>query len=276
MPRKLLGLSTSLLALLTACSSGGGGSDDDYSAAPDELRELVRAVNDGIQPIWSRFQTSEGSEPVAQNGTLRFDTTQPIPLYFVSADGAEAPATITQAVSELESRLGDIFTDITPVQADLSVFKDQDSQGNEPSNIWSEQEESGSSQTNGIKFLAEHGLAYGIAIAVDTGYWPAGADPSQYCANASIAPYSGSLFIYADPQTHLMSDDFVGWVNMGNGVCRWGTEMVKHELAHILGMYMHYYANDIFGLWSNTAMDILATLYANPAGTDYDELVVSQ
>ena len=281
MSKKFLGLSTSLVVLLTACSSGGGGgSDDNYNATPNEIRELVRAVNDDFQIIWGSYQTTDQphqTHPV-RNGTIRFDTTQPIPLYFVSADGSSAPAAISQAVHELETRLGNIFTEITPVKADLSVFKDQGSPGNEeawPSPTWRELDQD-SGQTKGMKFLADHGLSYGIAIAVNTGYLPAGGDPSNYCANASIAPYSGALWIHADPETHLVANDFVGWVNMGNGVCKWGKEMVKHELAHMLGMYHHHYQNDIFGLWSDTALDILATLYANPAGTDFSELVVSQ
>lgn len=275
MSKKFLALSTSLVVLLTACSSGG--SDDDYNATPDEIRELVRAVNDDFQIIWGSYQTTDQphqTHPV-RNGTIRFDTDKPIPLYFVSADGSSAPAAISQAVHELEERLGDIFTEIKPVKADLSVFKDQSSPGNEPSPTWLEPDWD-SGQTKGMKFLADHGLSYGIAIAVNTGYRPAGADPRNFCANASIAPYSGAVRIYADPETHLVADDFVGWVNMGNGVCKWGKEMVKHELAHMLGMYNHHYQNDIFGLWSDTAMDILATLYANPAGTDFSELVVSQ
>ncbi len=277
MSKKLLGLSTSLLVLLTGCSSGGGDSDKDYSASPDELRELVRATNDDF-PIMGGSYKTYGGEHFVRNGTVRFDTTQPIPLYFVSANGAAAPAAISQAVSELESRLGDIFTDITPVTADLTEFRDQTAQGNQPSTTWYDvyEDGDGSLRPYAMKFLEDHGLSYGIVIAVNTGYWPAGADPSHYCANASTAPYSGSLSIYADPLTHQVSNDFVGWVNMGNGACSWGTEMVKHEIAHMLGMYNHHYENDIFGLWSDTAMDILATLYANPAGTDYDELVVSQ
>ncbi|MGF1688451.1 hypothetical protein L4C36_17485 [Photobacterium japonica] len=61
------------------------------------------------------------------------------------------------------------------------------------------------------------------------------------------------------------------WVNMGNGQCNWDSDIVTHEAAHAMGMFNHL--DGYFGSWSTTAMDVLATLYGNPAGTPYSSLV---
>jgi hypothetical protein len=59
---------------------------------------------------------------------------------------------------------------------------------------------------------------------------------------------------------------------MGNGQCDWDADMVTHETAHNMGMVNHI--TDHFGLWTNTAMNILATMYNNPAGTLFDDIEV--
>jgi len=83
--------------------------------------------------------------------------------------------------------------------------------------------------------------------------------------------YAGSLNRVIDQNSYTDTADNLLWVILDNTQgCTWDTDMVRHEMAHAMGMYQHL--NDYFGSWSTTAMNILATMYSNPAGTPYNSL----
>jgi len=48
------------------------------------------------------------------------------------------------------------------------------------------------------------------------------------------------------------------------------SDMTVHELAHGMGIFAH--VEPYFGLWTNTAMDALDTIYSNLAGTPFASL----
>ena len=124
-------------------------------------------------------------------------------------------------------------------------------------------------------FNSTYGVTTGLVISEGTAYYSSeySDDPQNMCANATSAPYDGGLTVSIDPNTSLYASNAVLWVNMGNGQCDWGYEMVMHETAHTMGMFDHL--DDYFGLWSDTAMNVLATLYSNAGGTEYTNITIN-
>ncbi|PMN68318.1 hypothetical protein [Enterovibrio norvegicus] len=245
--------------LLAAC-----GSDDEAkneSVDDSKLLSLVKQTNysTGFPPL---FTDRVWGNELVQQGTVRFDTDTQIPLYYVSKDGSAPPPSIANAVTTIEARLGDVFSDVQLVTEDLGVYRNH---GIANQNV-------GNGTYNEDSFKNSHSIIGGIVIAQGTGFYSHeySNDPKSMCANASIAPYDGSMALLIDPLTQNYSNDELLWVNMGNGQCGWDTDIVIHEMAHAMGMYTHL--DGYFGSWSNTAMDILATLYGNPTGTDYSAL----
>ncbi|MGF1836525.1 hypothetical protein [Photobacterium sanguinicancri] len=254
----ILALST---LLLTAC---GGDSDDKAKAESvddQKLLSLVQKTNysTGFPPLFSDQMWGSTFE---QQGIVRFDISDQIPLYYVSKDGSNPPAVIVNGIKAIEDRLGDIFTDFTLITEDLSVYRDNQNT----------QENVGNGTFSADTFKNSHGIIGGLVVAQGTGYYSKAYsdNPQSMCANASTAPYDGSMAILIDP-TSTYSNDTLLWVNMGNGQCSWDSDIVTHEAAHALGMFNHL--DGYFGSWSATAMDVLSTLYGNPAGTPYSSLV---
>lgn len=263
--KKAITLATAIL--LFGCDDSNSDSNsnqntDEFKAAESAIAGLVSDTN---SPTNAWLLENGTYNFFSQTGTVRFDTTSQIPLYYVSSSGSDAPTSIKTAYSNLEARLGDIFTDITPVAADLSVYRDTSYTN----------ENRGNNTFDADSFNSAHGISYGIIISEGTAYYSSeySDDPQNMCGNASTGPYTGSLSVDIDSNTHQYASDTVLWVNMGNNQCSWGYEMVMHETAHNLGMFDHL-DDDYFGLWSSTAMNVLATLYANPAGTPYSDLVI--
>lgn len=255
-----------LLALASSAVflAGCGGGDEGANSASFsgvEFTNLVKKTNfsQGFPGLYSDYLYGKTLD---QNGTVRFDTSSQIPLYYVSATGANPPAEITKAVDHIESRLGDIFTDFQLLTEDLSVYRDtaypNENRGN---SLYSE-----------ASFKNNHGIIGGLVIAKGSAFYSSewASNPQEMCGNASIGPYTGSMSLVVNPDTHTYSSDSLLWVNMGNGQCSWDSQMTTHEMAHSMGMFAHL--EGYFGLWSEVAMDILATLYSNPAGTSFSEL----
>ncbi len=239
------------------------GNDEPIKAPKSLIPVLVKKSN--FQPDDVRLIDSDTLGPYNQTGTVRFDTTSKIPLYYVSANGSAPSQQIIKGFQQLEARLGDIFTDFTPVSADLSIYRDL----NFPS------ENRGNDTFNSANFHATHGITSGLVVAEGTAFFSTQhvSNPQEMCGNASTGPYSGSSAININPTTGLYSSDTVLWLNMGNGQCNWDYQMVMHETAHNMGMFNHI--DEYFGLWSDTAMNMLATLYSNPARSAYGNLVVN-
>jgi|GEM_PF-1869270 len=250
--------------LLTGCGSDGSGSESEQaSATASEINNLVATTNSGAG--FPGFYTDNSLvAPLVKNGLVRFDTTAQIPLYYVSADGSQPPQQIIDGVASIEARLGDIFNDFTLLTDDLTEFRDAISY---PS------ENRGNGSYAHDDFVTEHGLTNGgLIFSLNTAFFSTQYGTAQnMCGNASTAPYSGSLNLVIDQNSHTYSADSLLWVNLDNTQgCTWDTDMVRHEMAHAMGMYQHL--NDYFGSWSTTAMNILATMYSNPAGTPYNSL----
>ncbi len=256
----LIGLSC---LAITAC----GGGDDDSGASVDDakLRSLIKQSNyvtSGfpqltIDNLWY-------GSPLQQQGVVRFDTTSKIPLYFVSQNGEEqVPVAISNAVSKIEARLGDVFDDMEVIHEDLSVYRDTT---RPDENVYNDLYDE-------TRFKNNHGIIGGLVINIGAGYYDKqyGNDPQTMCANASIAPYRGSMALVINESRHTYADTSLLWVNMGNGQCSWSSDTVVHEMAHAMGMFAH--AEPYFGHWGTTAMDMLHTLYANDAGTAYGDLI---
>ncbi|OEE83124.1 hypothetical protein A1OQ_19280 [Enterovibrio norvegicus FF-162] len=248
--------------LIAAC-----GEDEAKTESVDEqkLSSLVKQTNysTNFPPLFS--DVIWGST-LDQQGTVRFDAAEQIPLYYVSKDGSNPPAVISNAVNTIEARLGNIFSDFTLVTEDLSVYRDNSLA----------HENVGNGSFNANEFKNSHGILGGLVIAQGTGFYSKGFSdsPQNMCANASMAPYDGSMALLIDPTSYTYAGDTLLWVNMGNGQCSWDSDIVVHEMAHAMGMYNHL--DGYFGSWSTTAMDILATLYGNPAGTAYSSLVIKR
>ncbi|WP_197475901.1 hypothetical protein, partial [Oleiphilus sp. HI0043] len=232
---------------------------EDSPASDEDILGFVEQTNSSTYYLNLGFNFQS-------EGIIRYDTNSKIPLYFVSNGGVEPDQKIISAINEIEDRLGDIFEDIVLIDYDLSVFKDHTSDGNEP--IYSNR----LGDDDGFQsFLSENNMNYGIAISEGTSFRPSGADPSSYCGNYSRAPYAGGNRLRLD-ESYAISSEYLGWVNLGNGTCSWSGDYALHEIAHALGMFGHF--DPHFGLWDATAMDVLATIYNNPAGTPYDQVVV--
>lgn len=247
------------LALTIGLVGCGSSDDDDKTADTSEIPALVKRTNFDATVVYR-----EMSDYSQQTALVRFDTSSQIPIYYVSTDGSNPPASIENGVKVIEQRLGDIFTDFNLITDDVSVFKDG---ANSSENV-------GNGTYDPTAFKLKHGIVNGLVFSVGSGYYSNtySNDPQNMCANASDAPYSGGLTIKIDANTHLYDSNHLGWVNMGNGQCNWDAEMVTHETAHSMGMFAHI--EPYFGLWSPTAMNILATIYNNPAGTPYHSLLV--
>lgn len=254
----------SVLALTTVLLTACGGSDDKEkteSVDDQKLLSLVKETNfsTNFPPLFSDRIWGSTFE---QHGTVRFDISEQIPLYYVSKDGSNPPAAIVNGIKAIEDRIGNIFTDFTLITEDLSVYRDN----HKP------EENVGNNSFSADTFKNNHGIIGGLVVSQGTGFYSKdfGNNPKEMCANASMAPYSGSMALLIDP-TSTYSKDTLLWLNMGNGQCSWDSDIVTHEAAHAMGMFNHL--DGYFGSWSTTAMDVLATLYGNPAGTPYSSLV---
>jgi hypothetical protein len=251
-------LSLTAMSLLAGCF---GFTSDTASILPDsEIRTLLEQSNIANY----LFSDAPYVTPLHAQGTTRFDVSDPIPLYFVSKNGDEPPHPVVHAIAAIEDNLGNVFTDIQLLTEDLSVYKNKAYPNQNVGNYqYSEQ-----------VFKNQHGIIGGVVIAIDTAFYSHeySKDPESMCGNASIAPYSGSISLVVDEQSHTYVSETLYWVNLGNGMCNWGSDIVIHEVAHAFGMYQH--VDDYFGSWSSVAMDLLKTLYLNPAGTPYNKLKV--
>lgn len=251
----VLALST---LLLTAC-----GSDEAKTESVDDqkLLSLVQKTNysTGFPPLFSDNMWGSAFE---QRGTVRFDISEQIPLYYVSKDGLHPPAVIVNGIKAIEDRLGNIFSDFTPITEDLSVYRDSNSP----------EENVGNDSFSAGDFKNRHGIIGGLVVAQGTGFYSKvfSDNPQEMCANASTAPYNSSMALLIDPASTYANDTLL-WVNLGNGQCSWDSDIVTHEAAHAMGMFNHL--DGYFGSWSVTAMDVLSTLYGNPASTPYSSLV---
>lgn len=251
--------------MLAGCldeDSKENSSDVLGKATTSQIASLVKETN--LHGSYVYLTDSETYSPFNQVGIVRFDTTAQIPLYYVSENGSLPPEEIVKAYQQLEARLGDIFTDFIPVMADLTVYRDP---------LYTNQNR-GNDTFNASEFNAIHSISTGLIVAEGTAFYSSeySSNPQNMCGNASIAPYSGSLSISINPSTSLYASDTVLWLNMGNGQCSWDYQMVMHETAHNLGMFNH--VDGYFGLWSETAMNMLATLYNNAGGSNYSDLVI--
>ncbi len=257
-------LVSALAVILTGCLSEeeSSGFDAPQKAPESSIATLLEQSN--YQPSYVRLTDSVTLSSYNQVGTVRFDTTSQIPLYYVSANGNLPPQQIILGFQKLEERLGNIFTDFTPVTADLSSYRD----------LTYPSENRGNGTFDSASFYATNGITSGLVVAEGTAFFSTqyASNPQEMCANASTGPYSGSLAININPTTGLYESDTVLWLNMGNGQCTWDYQMVMHETAHNMGMFTHL--DEYFGLWSDTAMNVLATLYRNPARTSYTDLTV--
>lgn len=250
--------------ILAGCGSSSSGDASAPSPAnPSEINALVKETNfsTGFPGLYS--DVLYGST-LNQQGIVRFDISSKIPLYYVSNDGSPAPQKIVKGVEKIEARLGDIFSDVQLLAEDLSPYRDTAYPN----------ENRGDGSYDETTFKNNHGITGGLVLSVDTAYYSSDEtnDHQTMCGNASIAPYDGSVSLVIDAASHTYSNDTLLWVKLGNNQgCNWDTDMVVHEMAHAMGMYQHL--DDYFGSWSSTAMDILATLYSNDAGTPFDDLV---
>lgn len=268
---KLKQLSFAALLGTTVLMAGCGSSDDGKSnsstksVSNSELITFIQSTNvsQGTPYLHnsSRNPLFAGNEK--QERTIRFDTAGKIPLYYVSVDGSQPPAKISNAITTIESRLGDIFADFTLITEDLSVFRD-DSRSSE--NV-------GNGKYDEAAFKARHGIIGGMVLSTGTGFYDKtySSSPQNMCANSSDAPYTGNNNIVVNETTHTYSTQELMWSNMGHDRCSWSSDMAVHEIAHGMGMYAH--VEPYFGLWSTTAMDALDTIYSNPAGTLFADLV---
>jgi len=256
-----------LAVVLTGCiseeESAGSGLDAPQKALESMISDLVKESN--YQPSYVQLTDSVTLSAYNQVDTVRFDTTSQIPLYYVSVNGSAPSQQIIQGFQKLEERLGNIFTDFTPVTADLSIYKD----------LAYPNENRGNGTFDPANFNAINGITSGLVVAEGTAFYSTqyASNPQEMCGNASTGPYSGSLAMSINPTTGLYASDTVLWLNMGNGQCNWDYQMVMHETAHNMGMFNHL--DEYFGLWSETAMNVLATLYSNPARTEYGNLIVN-
>lgn len=251
---------------IVACSDDSDSSSDSRSAVSDsELLALIEESN-----YADRFpylaDESTGLQ-INQRGLVRFDTTSKIPLYYVSDGGHTPPTNISNAITNLENRLGDIFTDFTLINEDISTYKD----------LSRPTENVGNGNYDEATFKGNHGIIGGLVISEGSGYYDSGMapDPQSMCANASIAPYSGGISIQIYGNTHTYTETTLMWANLGNGQCSWDSDIVVHEIAHAMGMFKHV-DHDHFGKWGSTAMDMLDTMYKNLAGTPFNALTPSR
>lgn len=257
---KYLAVFASGIVVLAGCGGGDGGSAPT-TVGGDEFASLVKETN-FVQGFPSLYSDYLDGQKLVQNGTVRFDTTNQIPLYYVSLEGTQPPTAVVEAVNQIESRLGNIFTDFHLLTDDLSGYRD----------LSFPTENRGNYTYSEASFKNAHGIIGGLVFSQGTAYYSTewANDPQEMCGNASIGPYTGNLSLVVNPATHTYSASSLLWVNMGNGQCSWDYQMAKHEMAHAMGMFSHL--DGYFGLWSETAMDILATLYSNSAGTPFNEL----
>lgn len=243
--------------------AGCGSEDSDNSASAEDINNLVKQTNfsNGFPTLDTDKQF--GFAPLEQRGVVRFDTTSQIPLYYVSKNGNQPPQNVIDGVTRIESRLGDIFTDFMLISEDVSQYRDDGIPDQSISNY----------TYNHNTFTNTHGIRGGVIISLDSAFFSHQyGDAKSMCANASIAPYSGSMGLVVDDNTHTYTEDNLLWVNMGNNHgCSWDSNIVTHEIAHAMGMYTHL--DGYFGSWSVTAMNVLATMYSNNAGTPYDSLL---
>jgi hypothetical protein len=110
-----------------------------------------------------------------------------------------------------------------------------------------------------------------IQISYGTSYVPPGStNYAGYCANVSTGPNLGNM-ILPDAQNGIASMPV--FINLGNGRCDVTQDIVTHEFGHALGLSSHFsgFGND--GP-AQAMVDVLATLYGNPAGTAASALVI--
>lgn len=269
------------IMLLSAISLGLVGCEieeesDEKSLSTDDIKTIVQQTNINAtfpdrmseeywryygDPLVTMSSSPPGNIPedlpeFIQTGIVRWDTTSAIPVYYVSRDGGEVNSDVEKGVRQLEDRLGNIFTSVIKIS---EPFVDQATFLSNPADYLRD-------------FYNRHGINYGIVIGMnlvrDSG-------SSQLCASAAGMPYATGNGVPVETNTHLVSKEYVGWVNIGESGCSWDEDWIKHEMSHLLGLYEHF-EDQGFGLWSDNAMDVVATIYSNPAGTAPQNLTVSK
>lgn len=120
------------------------------------------------------------------------------------------------------------------------------------------------------------------------GFWRIGYDtaqlwdpakPNYNCANVSDGPFiTSTAFSFSENPQWIFTDNpinrSVKWINLGNGKCDVSQDTVIHELAHALGILVHFdgYGNGPAiseGMWA-----VLLTMYKNPIGTKRENIIV--
>ena len=147
--------------MLAGCldeDSKENSSDVLGKATTSQIASLVKETN--LHGSYVYLTDSETYSPFNQVGIVRFDTTAQIPLYYVSENGSLPPEEIVKAFQQLEARLGDIFTDFTPVMADLTVYRDP---------LYAN-ENRGNDTFNASEFNAIHSISTGLIVAEGTAF----------------------------------------------------------------------------------------------------------
>ncbi|MGF1681824.1 hypothetical protein [Photobacterium minamisatsumaniensis] len=246
-----------LLAGTLALSGCELENDKKKSLSENEIKKYISASN--INPSYV------GMAPRQNTRTVRFDTTSQIPIYYVVNGGGSVPKEILSGVQNLENLLGNVFGDFQVIDDDLSMYRDESKPGNQPDYSHSIED-----------FYNRHGIDYGLIFSVGTAFWDPAMEskPGSMCANAGQAPYNGGLYVRYDEVSGYYSDTHKAWVNLGNGSCSWDTDIVKHEIAHNLGLFNHF--SPYFGKWSQGAEQVLRNLYSNPANLSPDDMVITR
>ena len=120
--------------------------------------------------------------------------------------------------------------------------------------------------------IDESNIVRGVIFRQRTAYLPPSANPQSYCANVSNAPFSGGWPANMLTTPGVLSARF--YVNLDNPQCTANADIVIHEIGHALGMANHFKG---FGDGPSISADfwnVMATLYANPAGTAKASIVV--
>ncbi len=195
---------------------------------------------------------------LSQHGTVRFDTTSSIPVYYVGNNVNSVPSVISESIEIMSNQLGIRFSKIEVLNENLTQYRDMRYPTQNRSNY----------SFNSHNFRGKHGIQGGIIFALDTSFYSHeySFDPGSMCASASTAPYDGGVSIDVNNNNHTFDTNTLMWVNLGNGQCNWDRGIVLHEMAHALGLFHHF---DYFGKWNTTSMAVLKLLYNNPPGTPF-------
>ncbi|MBM7035397.1 hypothetical protein [Vibrio ulleungensis] len=241
----ICGLSLNLLGCFGITGETDGLVDQNTLAA--YLESSNRSIN--------HFPYLHGLD---QRGTVRFDTTSSIPLYYVTDVGQSVPKSILESVEVMRNQLGVSFSEIQVLNEDIEQYR----------NFWHAEENIGNGEYSEDDFKLTHGITGGIVFSIDSAFYSHQytTNPNTMCANAGQGPYDGGLSINVDTNTHTFEPSTLLWVNLGNRQCSWDKGIVLHEMAHALGLFHHF---DYFGKWNTTSMAVLKMLYRNPAGTPF-------